>query len=84
MKVIEQYYGPVRRDPYHDINALRPMTATEMSYYGDQREVYIRVEVNRRMVHVKNYVPSCVPSHVALREAQRSIMMEVGREVFGG
>ena len=84
MKVIEQYYGPVRRDPYHDINALRPMTATEMNYFSHQMECYIRVEVNGKRLHVKSLFPRDVPAKHAIRSCQMDILQAVGKEVFGG
>lgn len=83
MKVLEQYYGPVRSDPYHDVGALRSMTATEVSYFGNQMECYIRVGVNHQALHVKQFFPKEVPAKVALRICQQQIMREVGREVFG-
>lgn len=84
MRVIEQYYGSVRRDPYHDVHALRPMSVTEMRYYGDQMECYIRVEVNNRALHVKQFFPREIPMHAAMRECRRAIMLQVEKEVFDG
>lgn len=79
MKVVEHYYGPKRHDLgafYSGEGSCSPMIA--------EKECYIRVEVNGRMLHVRQFFPHDIPSKIAMRECQRAIMHEVEREVFGG
>ena len=77
MKAIEQYYGPVRRDP----NGAFDSQVFNLHY---DNECYIKVDVNGRYLHVKQFFPRELPAKVALRECRYKIMREVELEVFGG
>lgn len=77
MKVIEQYYGPVRRH-------LNESFSARESFFLGEMECYIKVSVNQRTLHVKQFFHREVPAKVALRECRHQIMREVELEVFGG
>lgn len=72
MKIIEQYYGPVRdKELFPEHHPLK------------DRECYIRVEVNGRQLHVKKITPKEVPAKFIMRDCRKAIMADVEREVFG-
>ena len=73
MKIIEQYYGPVRRHQLDQHEFFNPL----------DMEAYVRVEVNGRILQVKTLVNKQIPAKFALADCQRQIMFAVQKEIFG-